>query len=81
MSLRSDGAYRCDRCGTDVGNGGIDQCAHIVLLNPSDPTDIWHLHYCLPRPDPTRPHLTLPGCRDAVLTPDALTDHTRSRPS
>jgi hypothetical protein len=27
VSLRPDGAYRCDRCGTDVGNGAVTECA------------------------------------------------------
>lgn len=26
MSLRSDGRYRCDRCGRELVNGGVFEC-------------------------------------------------------
>lgn len=32
MSLRPDGAYRCDRCDADIGNGGIDRAVAISDL-------------------------------------------------
>ena len=72
MSLQPDGTYTCDRCGVDVGNAGIDRCAHITDLNPDDPTDIRHFHLCLDRPDPDNDGKTIQGCRDRVLTKRAL---------
>ncbi len=79
MSRRPDGSYRCDRCGTDVGGGGIHQCVSVVILNPDDPGDIWHLHFCLPRPDPDDDFATLPGCRDVLFTRRDLADFHQTR--
>lgn len=46
MSLRPDGAYRCDRCGADVGNGGVTEAASISDLDPDQPGTIRVLHLC-----------------------------------
>jgi hypothetical protein len=72
MSLRPDGTYRCDRCGTDVGNAGVDRAAHIMDTQPDDLTLTRHLHLCLDRPNPKVPGDTIQGCRDRVLTRRAL---------
>lgn len=46
MSLRPDGTYRCDRCGVDVGNGGVHLAAIVADLDPNDPTAVRNLHFC-----------------------------------
>lgn len=79
MSLRPDGRYRCDRCGTGVGNGGVQEAASITDLDPQDPTRVRQLHLCLDRPDPDRPGKTIQGCRDRVLTKKALRNHHETR--
>jgi hypothetical protein len=80
MSLRPDGSYRCDRCGVDVGNAGVDQCTHVMTLNPDDPGDIQHFHFCLPRPDPDNEGQMLPGCRDQLLTDEVLANFHEESP-
>jgi hypothetical protein len=32
VSRQADGTYACDRCGTDIGNGGIDEAAAVSDL-------------------------------------------------
>lgn len=74
MSLRDDGTYRCDRCGVDVGNGGIEHAAKVVDLDPDDPTRLRDLHLCrAPRKGAPR------GCVGAVLGPGTLADWTENR--
>jgi hypothetical protein len=71
VSLRADGTYRCDRCGTDVGNGGVQQAALIADLEPDDPTRLRHLHLCRqPRDGAPR------GCAGNVLGPGTLANLT-----
>lgn len=72
MSLRSDGHYRCDRCGTDVGNAGVDMCAVISDTDPDDPTRPRVLHLCRDARDgaPT-------GCVGNVLGPGTLANYTK----
>jgi hypothetical protein len=59
MTLRLNGVFRCDRCGTDLVSDSITECAHITQLNPNDPGDIQHFHLCN-------------DCRVLVLTADTL---------
>lgn len=69
MSLRADGSYCCDRCGTDVGNASVEQAAVISDLKPDDPTRPRVLHLCRV-PQPGAPH----GCARRVLGASALAD-------
>jgi hypothetical protein len=46
VSQQLNGSYVCDRCGTDVGNGGIYSAAMVADLHPDDPTEIRRLHLC-----------------------------------
>ena len=32
MTLRKDGRYRCDRCGHELENGGVHECAVVADL-------------------------------------------------
>lgn len=73
MSLR-EGNYHCDRCGTDVGNGGVMQAAVISDLDPDRPGEIRVLHLC------REPREGAPsGCVGNVLGPATLADWTESR--
>lgn len=79
MSVRADGTYECDRCGVEVGNGGVDRAASITDTEPGDPTRIRQLKLCLDRPDPDNPKKTIQGCRDRVLTKKALRHYHETR--
>lgn len=73
MSLRPDGTYRCDRCGTDVGNAGVTSAAIISDLQPDDPGSVRVLHLCR-EPQDGAPN----GCASHVLGPGTLADYTGS---
>ncbi len=45
MTTLSDGRSRCDRCGADVGNAGIDKCVVISGLVDTGGTVV-NLHLC-----------------------------------
>jgi hypothetical protein len=81
VSLRDDNTYRCDRCGTDIGNAGPDRAAHINDTEPDDPRIPRRLHLCLDRPDPDSPGKTIQGCRDHVLTGRALRNYLKTKRS
>lgn len=71
MSLQPDGAYRCDRCGLDVVNGGIYEAATISDLHPDDNNIPRVLHLCrAPREGAPR------GCVGNVLGPETLAHWT-----
>lgn len=67
MSLRSDGSYRCDRCGVDVGNAAVTECAILCDLDPDQPGTLRYLHLCRA------------SCVAAVLGGTALADWTAAR--
>lgn len=71
MSLRADGKYRCDRCGADVGNAGVQMCVVISDHLPDDPTRPRVLHLCR-EPRDGAPH----GCGGNVLGPGTLANYT-----
>lgn len=81
MSLRSDGRYRCDRCGADVGNGGIEECTTVVMLDVIEsagimvPTPVT-LQFC------REPRTGYPnGCTGRVITDANLANyHSRGNP-
>lgn len=60
MSLRPDGAYRCDRCDRPVGNAAVTECAIVTTL--TDGGDHVVLHLCR-EPHKGAPH----GCAAHVL--------------
>lgn len=80
MSLRPDGSYRCDRCGADVGNGGVQVSAVISDTDPDhDNLTPRRLDLCRDRPDPDNPNKKIQGCRDRVLTKKALRNYHETR--
>jgi hypothetical protein len=72
MSLRSDGAYRCDRCGADVGNGSVDQA---VIVSDVQGGSVRVLHFCR-EPRDGAPH----GCAGRLLSPSMLADYLKEHP-
>lgn len=74
MSLRSDGSYRCDRCGSDVGNASVQMCAVISDLEPDDPARPRVLHLCR-QPQDGAPN----GCARHVLGPGTLSNYTEEQ--
>lgn len=69
MSRRADGSYRCDRCGTDVENGGVQVAAIVSDLDPDEPGTVRVLHLCR-APRDGAPN----GCVGNVLGPATLAD-------
>lgn len=61
MTLRTDHTYRCDRCGADVGNAGVQVCAIVTRLSPETGA-VEQLHLC-------------PDCTGKVFTKRALADY------
>jgi hypothetical protein len=78
VSLRPDGAYRCDRCGTDVGNGAVTEAAVISDLQLVEDLDVHArprtLHLCR-KPRRGAPH----GCAGYVLGPRVLAAYPTSK--
>lgn len=72
MSLRSDGSYRCDRCGADVGNGAVTEAA--IVSDVSDGS-VRVLHFCR-IPVKGAPH----GCAGRLLSPSNLADYEKGQP-
>lgn len=73
MSLRSDGSYRCDRCGADAGNGGVTESAVV--------SDVYGgavrvLHFCR-KPTKGAPH----GCAGRLLSASILANYTEAQGS
>lgn len=77
MSLRQDG-YRCDRCGRDVGNAAVTECAIVSDLEAAPDADVASrprvLHFCRV-PNPGAPE----GCAAHLLLPSNLTDYNASK--
>lgn len=74
MSLRPDGTYHCDKCGADVGNGGVSEAAVVSTVDADDPTQPRVFHLCRePRDGAPR------GCEGNVLGPSALANYYETR--
>jgi len=70
VSLRPDGVYRCDKCGTDVGNGGVRDAAIVSDLDPDALGEVRVLHLC------RKARTGAPGgCVGAVFGPATLADY------
>lgn len=80
MSLRADGRYRCDRCGHEFDNAGVQEAAKITDLDPATGgTTVQQLDFCRDRPDPDNEGKKIQGCRDRVLTKKALRNYHETR--
>lgn len=44
--MEQSGKFKCDRCGTDVGNAAIDKCVIVSDLDPDNPGLVRNLHFC-----------------------------------
>lgn len=74
MSLRADGTYRCDRCGIDVGNAAMTECARICDMDPDKPGELRYLHLCR-APRDGAPN----GCVGNVLGDGTLSDWSKAQ--
>lgn len=76
MSLRQDGAYRCDRCDTELTNGGVTEAAIISTTDDDGQggTRAITLHLCRV-PAKGRPH----GCAGHLLTTRSLAAYHETR--
>lgn len=74
MSLRGDGSYRCDRCGADVGNGGVREAAIVSDLHPDVDGEVLVRHLCRAARDGA-PN----GCAGLHVGPATLADYYESR--
>ena len=73
MSATTNG-FVCDRCGTDVGGGGVDTCVIVSDLDP-DPDrmgQVRNRHFCVERDDELQ---IVGGCAQQV--PDDDMHHKR----
>lgn len=77
MSLRPDGTYRCDRCGTDIENAGPDRAVTLSGADPFNPTLQRVLHLCIDFV--TESGRTVQGCRDRVMSKRALANYHENR--
>lgn len=76
MSRRADGAYRCDRCGLDVGNAAVTECAVVSTVVATADGGLEHvvLHFCRVDNDGAPE-----GCAEHLLVPSNLTDYLASK--
>lgn len=70
MSRRADGTCKCDRCGIDVGNAGVLECAVVSdIATDADGNLVPRvLHFCRV-PNDGAPE----GCAEHLLVPSVLT--------
>lgn len=67
-----DGGFVCDRCGSDVGGGGVTEALIIGDLDPDDPGKVRNLHFCRKRTDAAGREIA--PCASYVITPTNLAD-------
>lgn len=70
MSRRADGGFECDKCGEDVGNGGVLAALVVSDLDPDNPGMVRSLHFCRDREDKTG--TVIKGCDGKVLNANHL---------
>lgn len=75
MSQLPDGAFSCDRCGADVGNGGVTTAVVISDIDPDTPGVMRALHLCRDRVEDGG---QVEGCAGVLLSPANL-PHLASR--
>lgn len=74
MSIAPDGRHHCDRCDTDLGNGGVAVAVVVSDLDPDQPGMIRNLHFCRTRgeTDDQGQQTTRRGCSESLLSDDNL---------
>lgn len=80
MSVNIDGSHTCDRCGIDVGGGGVPNCAIVSDLDPDNPGMIRNLEFCRDHPDPANPDLEIKGCARKLVTPSMIAHYVKMNP-
>ena len=68
-----NGKFECDRCGTDVGNGGIQMAVVLTYLDEELFTPV-NMHFCLDRIENNK---KVHGCKNKILSP-SNTAHYRN---
>lgn len=63
--MTQGGSFECDRCGTDVGNGGVLDAVVVSDLDPENPGTVRNLHFCRDREVDGK---TVKGCGNKVLS-------------
>ena len=68
MTMRDNGKGECDRCGGDIGNGGVDLAIVVGDLDPANPGLVRNLHFCRKA-----------GCDKKVLSARNMQHHAAKR--
>jgi hypothetical protein len=71
-----DGSFSCDKCGADVGNGGVTVCTNVsrVVEGPA----VENLMFCLDREVEGK---TIKGCSNKVLSKTNLAHYHKTKES
>lgn len=77
--MNPSGSYSCDRCGTDVGNGGVQMCAVVSDLDPDRESMVRNLHFCRDREDDEGNKTK--GCTNKVLSATNLKHYHETKES
>lgn len=77
--MNSDGSYSCDRCGTDVVNGGVIYCAVVSdLIEVNGATTVINYHFCRDREEGGK---KVQGCASKVLSKRNLQHYHETKES
>lgn len=68
MSMIAMGQFECDRCGADVGNGGIQTSVVLTFLDKEAGSPV-NLNFCLDR---IENGVEIRGCEHKVLSPSNI---------
>lgn len=74
--MTPNGKHVCDRCGTDVGNGGVSEAVVVGDLDPDQRGHVCNLHFCRDR---TVDGKAVRGCEHKILSPANLKHYTDTR--
>lgn len=78
MSLLKNGDHVCDRCGHDVGNGGVIMAVIVSALDPHNPGMVINYHFCKDEED-EEGTVTHKGCERRILSPSNVKFHEENR--
>lgn len=77
MSMTPDGLHYCDRCGFDLGNGGVANCVVVSDLDPDRPGMVRIFEFCRDHRDENGEDVR--GCNHELLSPSMLKHYTESQ--